>query len=369
MLGFWFVLGLFGITRDMFHPENVVQVVGGLAGFLSLLGSSVHIIRHLMLNHTVLRSCTVRILFVVPIFSLDCFASLLVEGSHMVELLSCFREVYEAFVLASFMQLVLTLLGGPRALRSRLQEEGPCVVHQLRPLRHLPGLRQPYENASDFVASMLRGILQYVAVMILVFLVKLFILVLDGPRSPTLILPDIVKSMSCGWALNCIVLFSHEVYNLLPNLRLFLKFLSIKGIVFFTFWQAITINVLQQTGRLSSLEDYVKNKAQESDLRELWWNEFELKSGINDLLLCFEMLFFCGLHWWAYPARELQNHELFLRLEDRGHRSFVGRILDTLQLKGMADLYNELTALQGEVTERRRAHCSPILAEKLTKPR
>jgi len=354
MLGFWWVLALF--AKQMVYPENIAQAVGGLAAFLAFVGSMAHIGRHLLLNHTVLRTCTVRILLVVPIFSLDAFASLLLEGSHLVELLSCLREVYEALALASFMQLILAVLGGPTRL-DKLLEDGGKPVYQLGPLRHLPGLREPYRAGPEFLAAMISGILQYIGVMIAVFMMKLVILEADGPRSHLMTLPNVVKSVSCGWALNCIVLFSHEVYDQLPNMHVVLKFLSIKGIVFFTFWQGIVINLLQVAGVMSALTKYVRAKAEDSHLRDLWWNEFEITSGMNDFLLCGEMLFFCVLHWVAYPAREFQRcergHLARHITAERGFWTPVSRLLTALRLRDMAEMYSQVEALRGEARQRR----------------
>lgn len=355
------MLHAFGITEEMVYPENIAQAVGGLAALLALLGSVVHIARHLLLNHTKLRTCTVRILLVVPIFSLDSFASLLLEGSVLVELLSCLREAYEAVALASFMQLILTVLGGPMHLKDKLLEDGGKPVYHLGPLRYLPGLRAPYRAGPEFVASMIMGILQYIFFMIVVFFLKLLILEVDGERSRLMMLPNVVKSASCAWALMCIVLFSHEVYDFLPSMNLMLKFVSIKGIVFFTFWQGIVINFLQVSGVLSSLTEYLKAKAEDSHLKELWWNEFEIKSGINDCLLCIEMLFFCVLHWVAYPAREIERDEhgeLMQIMAERGQWTLVSRLLTTLRLRDMAELYSQVVALRSEVLERRRSRSS-----------
>jgi len=353
MLGFWYVLGAFGITKDMVYPENIAQLVGGLAALLAVVGSLAHIVRHLLCNHTKLRTCTVRILLVVPIFALDSFASLLLEGVPWAELLTCVREVYEALALASFMQLILTVLGGPMHLKDRLLQEHAQPVYHLVPVRWIPGLRKPYSAGADFVASMIMGILQYIAFMVVVFFLKFAILEIAGPRSRFMIVPNIVKSVSCAWALNCIVLFSHEVFDQLPNLNLVLKFLSIKGIVFFTFWQGVVINLLEVMGVINSLKTFVQSQAQESSINDLWWNEWEIKSGINDFLLCGEMLFFCVLHWLAYPAREFADSELMQQVAEDKAVSVVGRVLKAVKLMDMAKMYGEVVALRAQVLEKR----------------
>ena len=82
-----------------------------------------HIARHALYNEAVVRKCTIRILALVPIFALDSWVALLVEGSDggYADLLTCVRDIYEAVALLSFMQFALTIVGGPLELSKQLR--------------------------------------------------------------------------------------------------------------------------------------------------------------------------------------------------------------------------------------------------------
>ncbi|KAF5329863.1 hypothetical protein D9611_013451 [Ephemerocybe angulata] len=66
------------------------------------------------------------------------------------------------------------------------------------------------------------------------------------------------------------------------------KFLSIKLIVMFTFYQAFVFKALQ--GRVIHATTY--------------WTETNIANGLNALAICVEMVIFSGLMWWAYTAKE-----------------------------------------------------------------
>merc|ERR1712048_522229 len=84
---------------------------------------------------------------------------------------------------------------------------------------------------------------------------------------------NLVKAASCAWALSSLVLFATEVKQHCPPFiskgDLVLKFLAIKGIVFFTFWQGIAVGVLTWTGQLNALEAYIDNQSAKYHMRPI----------------------------------------------------------------------------------------------------
>jgi len=65
--------------------------------------------------HDVLRACTVRILLLVPLYSVESFLQICVLRHRfvVVDAVRCIRKFYEAVVVFSFLQLVLVSAGGP----------------------------------------------------------------------------------------------------------------------------------------------------------------------------------------------------------------------------------------------------------------
>jgi len=256
--------------------------------------------------------------------------------------------------------LILTILGGTQHLAVVLVhgEEFSCAdlrdaageVQHFWPLRKvLPA----YRAGPEFLKCMLLGIFQYVF-MCLAYLTV--ITTIWGSEQLGLITPEVfqavkvvanfAKAASCAWALTCLLLFAHEVYAHVPPCGLPLKFLSIKGIVFFTFWQGFAIWVMMHTGALRHLRQYFSEKSADMGLDDSWWSPTQLRSGLNDLLLCFEVLFFSVLHFFAYPAREpasLQSPWRERILDDKSPG--VQRVLSAVNLMNISRLREEVLRL------------------------
>lgn len=285
-------------------------------------------------------------------------------------LVTCVREVYEAVALIAFMDLVFLILGGPKRLAQLLVAEDDRPVEHIWPLcLILP----PYTQGAHFVASVILGIFQYVFVCLvyLAAIILIWCLGLCG-MNPFVTkclkaVPVMVKACSCAWALNCLVLFARQVKEHVPACGLVLKFLSIKGIVFFTFWQASVIWLLEQSGYFAQIEDYVQAKATSYELQLSIWNEDEIKSGLNDLLLCIEVLAFSIMHWYAYPPREVDTLPLDVqrRLKQPEEGYVVDRLIETASVfdfRGVKEDLRELVETPGfpEAVKRERWGLAPL---------
>lgn len=350
----------FDTTWDLITPENIAQSLGAFAAFLAIAISLSHIWRHWRFNRSNLRKSTVRLLFIIPIFALDSWACLMLEDSvhKWAELLTGIREVYEAIALVSFMELFLAILGGTQRLSQALLDdaasrdpEHPPLVHHVWPLRlFLP----PYRAGPEFIRHTLLGIFQYVFGSLLYLLLVYLIWglswagVLTGTAENVFrILPNLLKAASCAWALNCLFLLAHEVYEHVPPCGLPLKFLSIKGIVFFTFWQGFVISCCQITGQFSRAQQYFTEKSKEQGIDPHWWDQSQLKSGLNDFLLCFEVLFFSILHLFAYPAREIDRMPVELKAQI-GVQDPPGleRLISAVNLMNISKIHQEIMSLE-----------------------
>jgi len=246
----------------------------------------------------------VRILAVVPIFAVNAWVSLLVESSrkHWASPLSYIRELYESVAMLSFMQFVLACLGGPVELAQTLRRErggGPDeLVQHAGLLKHV---LRPYRVGPDLVARVSTGILQYVAISLALF--TLNCMIWRPPWDQRLpwfhesrvyveAVIRIVKAVSCGWAMYNLAMFYHQVHSHLEPFSPVLKFLSIKGVIFFTFWQSIVIFVL---GRLEVIPN---NPTDDSGHV---WSQRDISAGIQHFLICLEMVIFAEMHRRAYP--------------------------------------------------------------------
>lgn len=307
--------------RDLWQtmePHNVFQVIGGLFAAVATWRSTCFICRHLSYNKGKMKPLTIRILAVVPIYAVDSWACLMLNSSRMnwVVLLSFFREAYEAVAMCAFMQYVLTYLGGPTKLAKKLHllREGPSVKHVEIKGIGMNLIRREYMAGADFVSQVIIGVLQYVVVTIFLFVVDFIIwrypvdkdsmqeLGLRHVKSAQFagMIPGAVKALSCAYSLYHLILLYKETYKLLAPLKPVFKFLAIKGIIFFTFYQGVMCGLAV---RLHLIPNYAPQGP------GVVWTEDEISDGIKSFLLCIEMLFFAEIHRYAYPYDEWKTLE------------------------------------------------------------
>jgi hypothetical protein len=93
-------------------------------------------------------------------------------------------------------------------------------------------------------------------------------------------------NISVFFAFMGLLKFYHAVRKDLKWIRPWPKFLTIKGVVFLTFWQGMMISIIVNLEEKSSSEaTFEANRYQ-------------------NILICLEMLFFSVTHWCVFPAEE-----------------------------------------------------------------
>jgi hypothetical protein len=102
---------------------------------------------------------------------------------------------------------------------------------------------------------------------------------------------DSAVFISISIALYGLLIFYGLVKEELEGRRPLAKFLSIKLIVMFTFYQSFVISAL----KLNVLKG------------NSFWTEDNIKDGLDAILICIEMVFFSALMWWAYSPREYRK--------------------------------------------------------------
>ncbi|PFH37386.1 hypothetical protein BESB_038440 [Besnoitia besnoiti] len=215
-------------------------------------------------------------------------------GGPLGFVLHAVRDLYEVYVLYSFIALVISVLGGEERAVEQLHLKGslqhPWPFNQVfRPLdcnRRL--LRRIKVGAAQFVfvkpvATLLsllfrrRGFLYFAA----------------------------VSNVSAGIAMYALVLFYLAVRQRLRAFRLLPKFLCIKAVVFFCFWQALCLRWLVallfsalQSGaheKVNFLEGLASNAAAAA-----------IALRIADWALCIEMTPFAIAETCAFSVRDLK---------------------------------------------------------------
>lgn len=102
----------------------------------------------------------------------------------------------------------------------------------------------------------------------------------------------VIYNISITIALYGLVYFYIATKDILRPHKPFPKFLAIKGVVFLSYWQSLGIAILHAAGWLPRIR---------------FWEEGEEATGLQDFLICCEMLLFAIAHKFVFSAPELMD--------------------------------------------------------------
>lgn len=236
----------------------------------------------------------VRILWMVPIYSIQSWLSL--RFHEMRIYIDTVRDLYEAYVIASFVYYLIELLGGQDSLvQILLQKTDPNLGKHPWPLSLI---LQPWELGVEFMLQCKHGALQYVVFKILsttlTYAFETVGMYGEGHFSWKVAYPYIAffQNLSVMYALYSLVMLYSAVKEELQspvNWRPLGKFLCIKGVVFFTWWQSVIIFYLRAHGVIGNLGD---------------WSSEDVAYGLIDYCIVIEMVGFAIAHSYTFTYTE-----------------------------------------------------------------
>ncbi|OJA12705.1 hypothetical protein AZE42_02877, partial [Rhizopogon vesiculosus] len=237
-----------------------------------------------------LQRMVVRIMLMVPIYALASLISLFsLDAAFVIDVI---RDIYEAFVIYCFFVLLVDYLGGERSLLIRLHGRPPIpAIFPVSLWRREVDVSDPYT-----FLFLKRGILQYVQVKPMLALASLIMKATgtynegDFRARSGYLYVSIVYNVSICLALYCLAVFWMCVSDDLKPFRPVPKFLCVKGILFFSFWQSIGISTLVAVGVITKLGPYTDSE--------------HISLGLTDTLICVEMPFFAIAHMYAFSYRD-----------------------------------------------------------------
>lgn len=252
-----------------------------------------------------LQRYVVRILLMVPIYSIASWTSMI--SLTAAAFLDPIRDIYEAFTIYTFFQLLINYLGGERAVI--IMAHGRAPVHHLWPLNHV----LPKVDISDphTFLSIKRGILQYAWLKpILAFaaiIMKATGTYQEGYIGPTsgYFWSGIIYNISVTLSLYSLGLFWVCMHNDLTPFRPVPKFLCIKLIIFASYWQGFFLSILVWLG---AIPDDVPQYTPDN-----------LAAAIQDALICIEMPIFAVAHWYAFSWHDFADNNVSSARMPVGH--------------------------------------------------
>jgi hypothetical protein len=244
----------------------------------------------------------VRIIGLLPIYSIESWLALYYR--HFSVYIETLKETYEAYVIWNFFFFLIALLGEEPHVLSVLRTKGKRGTHTFPFNLFL----RPW-NGHEIMHKCSLGVLQYVLFKILsawmVMGLQYFDIYDEGEFKWDCgyLYLTILNNCSQIWALYCLAKFYYIMREELSHYKAIGKFLCVKVVVFWTWWQSVMINFLAyHTTLISSSENNTLtldvdhqgsrfSNSQNIASGELYsWTDVEIAKGIQDFLITIEML-------------------------------------------------------------------------------
>ncbi|KAJ7018280.1 DUF300 domain-containing protein [Mycena alexandri] len=280
-----------------------VLTVAGIFTLVAVVVSGMSI--HLQLRNyrkPALQRMVIRIMIMVPLYAVSSLISLFsLEAAFFIDAI---RDIYEAFVIYCFFVLLLSYLGGERSLLIMLHGRPPKdPVFPVNLFKREIDVSDPY-----MFLFLKRGILQYVQVKPVLAVATLVLKAFGKYNEGTLrsdsgyLYISVIYNTSICLSLYCLAVFWMCVNDDLKPFRPVPKFLCVKGILFFSFWQALFISILVSAGVITHLGPYTRDE-----------DEDKIALALTDTLICLEMPFFAIAHAYAFAYTDfIDPHTMYV---------------------------------------------------------
>jgi hypothetical protein len=214
--------------------------------------------------------------------------SLTCEGT--ADYLDPIRDCYEAFVLWMFTNLMITYLGGEAAFIHQMQTDGRYPTKHLFPVYYF-FRRVDFSIPENFI-MLKRTILQFVIIKplhsLLVIVLKSAGVYKEGhiAADSAYIYVSLLYNISICVCLYALLMLYNTAKHDLKGINPVAKFLCIKGVIFFSFWQSLLLSILGKAGVFGDE------------------HEEDTVIKVQDFLICLEMLMFSVAHLYAFGHKE-----------------------------------------------------------------
>ncbi|KAJ4831821.1 hypothetical protein Tsubulata_010192 [Turnera subulata] len=301
------------LNLDAESVANISWTVVSASIFVlvALILSMYLIIEHLAAyNQPEEQKFLIGLILMVPVYALESFLSLL--DSSAAFNCEAVRDCYEAFALYCFERYLIACLGGEDKTIEFMESQ--AVITSSMPLLEesyaygvvehpfpLNFFLRDWNLGRDFYHAVKIGIVQY---MILKMICALLAMILEAfgvygegkfewrYGYPYL---AVILNFSQSWALYCLIQFYSVTKDKLAPIKPLAKFLTFKSIVFLTWWQGVAVAFLFSVGAFKG------SLAQ------------ELKTRIQDYIICIEMGIAAVVHLHVFPAVPYKRGERCVR--------------------------------------------------------
>ncbi len=301
------------MVLDTWSPnigEYAIYVFTGIFSFVAMILSI-----HLMVRHhnnwkePDIQISIVRIIMMVPIYSITSWMAILF--SKYAVYFQLFRDSYESLVLYEFFCLI----------QSYFMRESMTYFSHLRssdndkPLQFVDYFGEydisPWPFPCCILSPMVPGtrlfiiikgcIIQYVFIKPILSFLAVLLYMKDFYHTGYFVINDaylwitIICNISMSLTLYMLIIFYLLIADVIKPYKTLLKFLSIKILIFFIFWQSMIITLLSYFDFLPLFFD---------------WNQYRSSLTIENIFVCVEMLLLSITHLWIYTYEPYKNIDM-----------------------------------------------------------
>lgn len=142
-----------------------------------------------------------------------------------------------------------------------------------------------------------------------------------------------IHSVLQFWALYCLVALYHATHHALEEISPLRKFVTIKMVVFFSFWQGLLLSVLGSLHLIGNRE----------------WTTYQyhdLTAGVQSMIVCIECLPAALAFAWAFPPRDYME-------PGQAPGSFMANVKSMFDVR---DIFTDVAELVDDQVRRRSAY-------------
>ena len=261
------------------------------------------ILKHLRhFSQPIIQRKIISILWMVPIYATTSWLSL--RFVHFSIFLDILRDCYESYVIYMFFALCYCYIG--QLSRTSIDRDRiHAVLAEKATVNHLinfpscTGIAKEINLASDprgFLLKCKQYILQFVLIKPM-SAIAIFVLTLyfdnyeTGNFSPTngYVYVTTIVNISISFSLYWLVMFYQATKDSLMPFTPVPKFLCIKGVLFFSYWQSVVITILVKVGIIT-------------EIPIIHYSVEHVASTVQNSLICLEMVGFAIAHHYAFSA-------------------------------------------------------------------
>ncbi|GMT35425.1 hypothetical protein PFISCL1PPCAC_26722 [Pristionchus fissidentatus] len=271
-------------TDDSFLHSATCIGISGLFTIAALL-----LTIHQIYEHLRWYSCPteqrwiVRILFIVPIYSFDSWLSLIFSSNNVYIYFNSIRDCYEAFVIYSFLSLCYEYLGGESNIMAEIRGKAIRPTNYYTCTCCLAGKQYTIE----FLRFCKQATLQFCFIKPIMSVLTLILTPMgkyeEGNWSADqgYIWITLTYNVSISLSLYGLFLFYTATKDLLSPYRPVLKFLTVKSVIFLSFWQGFLLAVLAAFNVIDPIYTADGTEISRATIAAGWQNFF----------ICIEMFF------------------------------------------------------------------------------